>query len=60
MKKNAIILFLSTCLALCASGQVRHFDAYVERAGQLAAVLGDRANEIDSLVVHGSSGFSFF
>ena len=53
MKKNAIILFLSTCLALCASGQVRHFDAYVESAGQLAAVLGDRANEIDSLVVHG-------
>ena len=53
MKKNAIILFLSTCLTLCASGQVRHFDAYVERAGQLAAVLGDRANEIDSLVVHG-------
>ena len=53
MKKNAIILFLSTCLALRASGQVRHFDAYVESAGQLAAVLGDRANEIDSLVVHG-------
>ena len=53
MKKNAIILFLSTCLALCASGQVRHFDAYVESAGQLAAVLGERASEIDSLVVHG-------
>ena len=53
MKKNVTILFLSTCLALCASGQVRHFDAYVESAGQLAAVLGDRANEIDSLAVHG-------
>ena len=53
MKKNVTILFLSTCLALCASGQVRHFDAYVESAGQLAVVLGDRANEIDSLVVHG-------
>ncbi len=48
-----------TILCICAgyllsfSQSTNYFDARVETAGTLAEVLGDRANEIDSLTVYG-------